>query len=102
MNPSRYKISYLFPAQTDLISVVDYIAQDSPRAAEKMLDRLEKAIDRLSTFPFLGKIPDDDELRRRNYRMLIVSKYLVFYQVKKDIVEIHRIIDGARDYRHLF
>jgi len=34
--------------------------------------------------------------------MLIVSKYLVFYQVKKDIVEIHRIIDGARDYRHLF
>jgi len=45
MNPSRYKISYLFPAQTDLISVVDYIAQDSPKAAQKMLDRLEKAID---------------------------------------------------------
>ncbi len=66
-----------------------------------MIDRLEKALDRLEYFLFAGKIPDDDELRRRNYRLLIVGKYLVFYTLKDRMIEIHRIIHGARDYKHL-
>jgi plasmid stabilization system protein ParE len=66
-----------------------------------MIDRFEQAIDRLELSPLAGKAPDDDELRERNYRMLIVGKYLVFYKIKEKVVEIHRIIHGARDYRHL-
>lgn len=33
--------------------------------------------------------------------MLIVGKYLVFYKVKEKVVEIHHLIHGARDYKHL-
>jgi plasmid stabilization system protein ParE len=88
-------------AQNDLLSIIDYIAEDNPRAANKMIGRFEKAIGRLQFFPFAGRIPADEELRQRNYRMLIVGKYLVFYAVKDRSVEIHRIIHGAWDYKHL-
>jgi plasmid stabilization system protein ParE len=101
MSTPRYKIRYLFPAEDDLLSIIDYIAEDNPTAADKMVDRFEKAIGRLALSPFAGKVPDDDELRKRNYRMLIVGKYFVFYKVKEKAVEIHRIIHGARDYKHL-
>jgi len=84
-----------------LYDVADYISEDNPRAANRMIDRLEQSIIRLELSPFAGKAPDDDELRKRNYRMLIVGKYLVFYKVKEKTVEIHRVIHGARDYKHL-
>ena len=96
-----YKARYLGAAEADLLNIVDYIAVDNPRAADKMLDRFEKAVNRLEASPFAGKAPNDDELRKRNYRMLIVGKYLVFYKIKERTIEIHRIIHGARDYKHL-
>ncbi len=97
----RYKSRYLGPAVADLLSIVDYIAEERPRAADKMLDRFEKAVARLERSPFAGKAPNDDELRRRNFRMLIVGKYLVFYKITDETIVIHRIIHGARDYKHL-
>lgn len=96
-----YKLRFLGPAEADLLSISDYIAEDNPRAAHKMLERFEKAIRRLELSPFAGRIPDDDELRNRSYRMLIVGKYIVFYKIKEQALEIHRIIHGARDYKHL-
>lgn len=95
-----YKARFLGAAEADLLSIVDYIAEDSPRAADKILDRFEKAIGRLELSPFAGKAPNDDGLRKRNYRMLIVGKYLVFYKIKETTIEIQRIIHGARDYKH--
>jgi hypothetical protein len=35
------------------------------------------------------------------YRMLVVDKYLVFYVVKKKIIQIRRVIHGARRYSFL-
>ncbi len=101
MSKPRFKIRYLTTAEDDLYSIADYIREDNPRAADRMIDRFEQAISRLELSPFAGKVPDDDELRKRSYRMLIVGKYLVFYKVKEKVVEIHHLIHGARDYKHL-
>ncbi len=101
MSKPKFKVRYLTAAEDDLYGIADYISEDNPRAANSMIDRLEQAINRLEISPFAGKVPDDDELRKRSYRMLIVGKYLVFYKVKERTVEIHRIIHGARDYKHL-
>lgn len=101
MSKLRYKVRLLGTAQDDLLYITDYIAEDNPGAAEKMIGRFEKALERLEYSPFAGKIPDDDELHHRGYRMLIVGKYLVFYLLKERTVEVHRVIHGARDYKHL-
>ena len=40
-------------------------------------------------------------LSAHGYRVLVVEKYLVFYKVVNDTVQIHRIIYGKRNYKAL-
>ena len=49
----------------------------------------------------IGVIPKDARLKKLGYRILIIGKYLVFYVVKTNTVQIRRIIHGARQYRFL-
>jgi plasmid stabilization system protein ParE len=43
-------------ALSDLESIRDYIAHDSPQYAELVLRRLVAAVDRLETFPKSGRV----------------------------------------------
>ena len=96
-----YKIRYLGTAEKDLIEIFEYIRRDNPSFAESQLDRFDSAIAHLTTHPFLGVIPKDDRLKRLGYRMLVVDRYLIFYVVKNNTVQIRRIIHGARQYSFL-
>ena len=101
MNKS-YQIRYLSTAETDMIDIFNYIKKDNPVSAMAQLERFDKSISQLVSHPFLGVIPRDERLEKLGYRMLIVDKYLVFYVVKPKIVQIRRIIHGARRYSFLF
>lgn len=96
-----YKIRYLSTAENDLIDIFEYIKRDSPSAAESQLQRFDSAVAPLRWNPLLGVIPKDDRLKRLGYRMLIVDRYLIFYVVKNNTVQIRRIIHGARLYSFL-
>ena len=97
-----YEIRYLSTAEKDLIDIFEYIKQDNPAAAISQLEKFDKSISQLVLNPFLGVIPKDERLKKLGYRMLIVDKYLVFYVVKTKIVQVRRIIHGARRYSFLF
>ncbi len=96
-----YAIRYLRTAQQDLVEIFDYIARDDPTAAAALLDTFDQAIARLATHPFLGSVPKDERLHRLGYRMFVVGKYLVFYVVKSETVQIRRILHGSRQYQFL-
>lgn len=66
MSKPKFKIRYLRSAEDDLYGIADYISKDNPRAADRMIDRFEQTIRRLELSPFAGKVPDDDELRKRS------------------------------------
>ena len=97
----KHKIKYLPIAQQDLIDIFDYIREDNPSAAKKFIDKINKSISKLETFPQLGVVPKDDRLELLGYRMLVIDNYLVFYVVKGNIVEIRRVIHGSRRYSFL-
>ena len=97
-----YQIRYLRTAETDLIDIFEYIQKDNPSAAVKQLERFDKSISQLSKNPYLGVMPKDDRLKKLGYRILIIDKYLVFYVVKTNTVQIRRVIHGARQYSFLF
>jgi plasmid stabilization system protein ParE len=65
MSQPRFKVRYLADAENDLYGIANYIAEDNPRAADRMIDRFERAIARLEFSPFAGKVPDDDDELRR-------------------------------------
>ena len=98
---NRYKIHYLEISKNDLGQIFNYILRDNPASALKILDEIDEEITKLSQFPELGKLPKDDKLKAFGYRVLIVANCLVFYIIKEDIIEIHRILHGSRDYHSI-
>ncbi len=98
MKNNQYQVRVLRPAERDYFQILDYLMEKSPKAAEKFEEKFIKTLERLKRSPFFGKIPNDEELRVEGYRMAIVGKYLVFYIVQDTVVEVRRIIHGARDY----
>ncbi|HUO76827.1 MAG TPA: type II toxin-antitoxin system RelE/ParE family toxin [Thermodesulfovibrionales bacterium] len=94
---SKYALRYLPVAVDDLISIFDWIANDSPANADAFIKKLDKQLLNLKNHPFLGRIPRDEKLKDFGYRVLIIEAYLVFYIVRNRTVEIHRVIHGSRN-----
>lgn len=65
------------------------------------MEKLDHSISNLASDPYLGRVPRDIRLENKGYRMLVVDKYLVFYVVKEQTVQIRRIIHGSRKYDFL-
>ena len=94
---NKYTLRYLPAAVDDLISIFDWIANDSPANAVAFIDKLEYQIGSLQTYPFLGRIPRDEKLMKTGYRVLIIETYLVFYMIQGKTIEIHRVVHGSRN-----
>ena len=94
-------LRYLPAAQDDLLSILEFIAKDSPDRAVSFIDRLDELIGRLQFNPLLGRIPRHPTLREYGYRVLVVESYLVFYIVRGQTIEIHRVVHGSRNLDHL-
>ena len=95
------EIRYLPTAENDLDDIFDYIMMDNPSAAVSILEKFNHSISQLAFNPELGVVSKDDRLKKMGYRILIIGKYLVFYVVKANIIQIRRIIHGARQYNFL-
>jgi toxin ParE1/3/4 len=101
MTPPKYAIRLLRAAEEDLRGIITYIALDNPSSAAALVDKIEKRLSSLSSYPLLGKIPDEDEWANMGYRFLVVQNYLIFYTIEKQIIWVHSIIHGARNYMSL-
>ena len=96
-----YKVKIYPAAKQDLLDIVDYLNTLSPEAALRYYDLLTEQIASLSYMPERCPHPKDLALTAKGYRYLIVEKYLVFYVVAGDTVQIRRILYGRRDYSPL-
>ena len=74
--------------------IYNYIAQDSPRAAIAMRDRIFTAFDRLLSFPNSGHATDYPGRRE----MLVAgTPYLIRYRIVKNELQIIDIKHGAQN-----
>jgi toxin ParE1/3/4 len=94
-------IRYLPIAQDDLIEIYDWIAKDSPSRASSFVEKINIRIGALAQSPNLGRIPRHPRLKEYGYRVLILDSYLIFYIIRGQIIEIHRVIHGSRNLDHL-
>ena len=89
-------------AVTDLLRILDYIAQDHPASAEKLYHVLKKQCQDLCYFPLQGRlIPELKDLGVSLYRELVVEIYRVVYRVDKNSLLILLILDSRRDLESL-
>lgn len=99
----RYEVLLTGDAESDLEEILEYIAEhDSPDAANHVLDRVEKALANLSTFPERGSFPKELlALGIRDYRQVFFKPYRVIYRTIETRVYIYLIVDGRRDMQAL-
>lgn len=95
------KIVMLPLAVKDLEDIVDYLAQFYESTAVQQYDRIVEKIQQLAEFPEMYEVYPGGQFHQF-YRRMPVDKYLVFYVVRDDVLEIHRILHGSRDiHRYL-
>ncbi|ORX24451.1 plasmid stabilization protein [Thermoanaerobacterium sp. PSU-2] len=89
-----HDIRYLPLASRDLSNIVSYVADElkAPNAAMDLINELDTSISRLAQFPYSCRVYQPEKSLKNEYRILPVKNYLVFYVVKEDVVEIHRVI----------
>ena len=81
-------------AEIDIAAIWDFIAEDSIKAADALINRIERTFDMLAETPLAGR--SRDELRS-NLRSFPVGNYLVFYRALPDGVEVVRVMSGRQD-----
>ena len=90
-------------AAGDLEELYDYIAEhDAPSKADHVLDRIQKVLATLATFPERGSYPKELlALGIREYRQTFFKPYRVIYRIIGQHVYVYLIADGRRDMQTL-
>lgn len=93
------RVRWTRPALAQLSAIQEYIAEDSPTAANRIVRGIRIDVGRLADFPALGR-PG----RVAGTRELVVNKgrHVVAYQVRDRTVEIIAVIDARREWPESF
>ncbi len=90
------KVVFTRSAETDLEDIGDWIAQDNPGRALTFLTELARACKAIGRAP--RGFPLVDRRRDPTLRSRTHGNYLIFYEVRRNTVEILHVLHGARDY----
>ena len=70
----QYKVIWSKTAEHDLESIIDYIAEESPINAQRVLTKIKKKSSLLYSYPSRGRIaPELKEFNILQYREIIVD-----------------------------
>ena len=89
------KIRWSVHAANDFLTIIEYIRNDNPTAADRVVQLIHKGISRLSKFPNSGRVG-----RVSSTRELVVSPlpFILVYRVTEDFVELIRVLHGAKKW----
>ena len=97
----RYEVTISYQAEQDLREIFEYIAFEllAPENANSQFNRIERAIEKLETFPEKHRQYTKEPWKSRNLRVMPVDNYCVFYIPDREelTVTVIRVIYGGRD-----
>ncbi|MBI3879881.1 MAG: type II toxin-antitoxin system RelE/ParE family toxin [Verrucomicrobia bacterium] len=70
---------------------------EHPQAGLRFLDAVESAVAELARQPFLGRLRLEHGEGRRSWRVPGFGKWLIFYRVRDNSLQLQRVVYGARD-----
>lgn len=84
----------------DLVNCAERIAEGNEEVAVRFIDAFDASVERLRQFPHIGTRCRFRSVELQGLRRWFVQgfeKYLIFYQVIGDTLEIVRLIHSSRD-----
>lgn len=89
-------------AKNDLREILEYYQSLSQKFVEKVLSEFQENIFSLNKHPKSGRIvPELERQGIENYRELIQGNYRIIYEISGEIVIVHTIIDGRRNFEDI-
>ena len=89
------KVHWTDSAEGHLDAIHNYIAQDSPEYAKRLVDRLTRRSQQIAEFPFSGRrVPEYDV---DPIREVIEGPFRIVYHIKSDQIDVLAVIHGAMD-----
>ena len=90
--------------ESELLEIWDFIAQDNPSAATRVIEAAFETFKTLAATPGLGR-PRKFRNRRlkgvRSWRVSGFDNYLIFYRPTADGIQVLHVFHGARDIEAL-
>ena len=94
----KYKVHWAEVAEKDLISIIEYIAEDSLTNAINVFEKLKKKASSLNQFPQRGRIvPELKDHGIILYRELIVTPWRIIYRISGKKVYVLSVIDSRQN-----
>ena len=97
-------MAYSFDAteafERDYDSALAYITYElgSPQAAMRMIDTMERSIEKISNNPYLNAVSSKPTLASLSYREEFVGRYVLLYSVEGSRVVAKRLFHMSQDY----
>lgn len=85
-------------AQADIEEIGDYIARDNPRRAVTFIEELRARCRQLVDQPQAAPLRED---LGEDVRLVPFGRYLILYVAHAQLLEIRRVVHGARDPKRL-
>jgi len=82
-------------AQAHLDGIYQYIAQNSPEYAKRMVDRLTRRSQQIGTFPQSGHLVPEYQIEQ--IREVIEAPYRIIYYIKPEQIDVLAVIHAAQN-----
>ncbi len=86
----------------DLKGIKEYIAEDNENMAIKTIQDIYFSFEQIQEFPYLGSDLSKRVSFRTDYKYMICGNYVVLYKIRKETVEIYRIVNRYQDITQIF
>ncbi len=94
----KYKIEWAGVSENDLKGIVEYITEDSPANALKILKKIKKRAPSLYTIPERGRIvPELKDQSILLYRELIIPPWRIIYRISEMKVYVLSVLDARQN-----
>ncbi|MBI4027936.1 MAG: type II toxin-antitoxin system RelE/ParE family toxin [Verrucomicrobia bacterium] len=98
----HYEVCWSRSAETDLEAVIDYIGENNPAVAPRILQELRRKVGALCVFPERGRIVP--ELKAQGiavYREIIHPPWRIMYRIGAGAVYVLTVLDARRNVEDL-
>ena len=97
-----YKVLWTSGAREDLLRIISYIREDSPRKAKEVYQKIKAKAASNNLFPLRGRVVP--ELQKEGitiYRELITPPWRIIYKIDNDTVYIMALFDSRQNVEEI-
>ena len=89
------KVFWTETAVNHLSAIYNYISQNSPQYAQRLVERLTRRSEQIANFPFSVRLVPEFETEQ--IREVIEGSYRIIYYIKPEQIDVIAVLHAARN-----